>query len=333
MPDFIYPGAFALLLGIPFVYILRSLKLFSRISFPLILQDWGGKLFVWNNRPAAFARLLSSGCVIIGYICLVIAVANPVIHHEERVYTSRGADIVFVLDTSPSMAARDIGSMTRLDNARQAIHTFVEQNTGVSFGLVVMASEAAVVVPPTMDTLSFFDKLDSIVVGEWGSGSAIGTGLSTAVYHLVASQAPKKCIVLITDGENNAGFIHPETAALLASKYEIAVYLLGIGTNGSVPFEYVDPTTGRVYSGMFDSSFDTRSMEQIALAGNGRYYNVQNVEDLSSVLGTIARHERVVQSYYMKVNDFYYYDRFVLIALIAFSLAWCIRRLYLKEVV
>jgi len=333
MPEFMNPAAFLLLIPVPLFFVFRKLGILKRISFPLTLADWNGEIFKWNDGVRRIADVLSRVLVITGYCAVVLAFADPVIHHEERVYTSRGADIVFVLDTSPSMAARDMADMSRLDAARQAIRTLIRQNSGASVALVSMASEAALVVPPTTDRTAFLDRLDRTMVGELGIGTAIGTGLSTAVYHLVSSSAPKKCIVLITDGENNAGSIHPETAAALAGEHGIALYVLGIGTRGNVPLEYVDPVSGKVYSGYLEPAFDPRPLEQIAEAAGGRYFTVENIASLASALSVIDKHEKVEQTYYLKMTDEYYYDRLILAAAAVLVLAWIIRRLYLGEVI
>ena len=180
---------------------------------------------------------------------------------------------------------------------------------------------------------AFLDRLDKLIIGELGTGSAIGTGLSTAVYHLAASPAPKKCIILITDGENNAGSIHPETAAALAARNDISLYLLGIGTQGVLPLEYVDPESGKVSFGYREFKFDVHVLEQIAAAGNGRYFGVQHTGDLLSVVNLVAKHEKVNQTYQVKIHDEYYYDRLLIVAAACFILAWCIRRVHLKEIV
>jgi|WetSurMetagenome_2_1015567.scaffolds.fasta_scaffold17343_2 Ca-activated chloride channel homolog len=333
MPDFQNPAAFFLLLLIPLLFILRSTGVFTRVSFPVTLSDWNGSSFTWNKNLRRFASVLSVIFASAGFIAAVTAFADPVVSHQEKVYTSRGADILFVLDTSPSMAARDIDGKSRLDAAKQAIRVLAVQNSGVSFGIVAMASEAAVSVPPTADHSAFLKELDGLTVGMLGDGSALGTGLSTAVYHLITSSAPVKCIVLITDGENNAGSIHPDTAAGLAAKNGILLYTLAIGTHGTVPLNYVDPKTGKVYSGYLESDFDPSALHHIAKIAGGRSFEIQSVEDLRIVLDEISRRVGVVQTYYYRTTNKMYYDKLILAAAVLFILAWIIRRIYLQEIV
>ena len=329
--SFMNPAAFLILLVLPFFYALKKMSLFSHISFPLAFSDWNGFEFAWNNKFFRFVSASSSLLIFLAFVLCVAALAEPAFHSEERVYTTRGADILFVLDTSPSMAARDINGMKRIDAAKEAIEILAKDNSGASYGLVSMGSEAALVVPSTVDYEYFGNRVSSISLGEMGDGTAIGTGISLAVFHLSKSAAPRKCIVLLTDGENNAGEIHPETAARLAAKNGITLYAVGIGTRGSVPLEYRDPRSGKSYSGYFDSSFDSVPLEKLATDLGGRYYGVESVAALSSALSSIARRQEVVQSYYIRNIDTFCYDKFLFVAILFFALAWFVRRFLLKE--
>lgn len=331
------PVAFVLVLLIPALYILRKTGIFSRISFPLTLSDWNGKTFVWKGRVLRTAAFISDFLAILVFLAIVCAFADPVIHHHEKIYISKGTDILFVLDTSPSMAAQDItfvnNRMNRLEAAKIGINTLVENADGISFGLVVMASEAAVVVPPTDDREFFNKSLESVQIGTLGDGTAIGIGLSTAVCHLVSSSAPKKCIVLITDGENNAGTVHPETAAKIAAENGINLYTFGIGTKGSFHIEYVDPETGKVKSGSYESDFDPEPLINLAELAGGRYFGIDSTAQLSEALASVSKREGSVQAFRTKTIDYYCYDKFLLAAGILFLAAWIIRRLLLSEVI
>lgn len=326
------PAAFFALLLLPVLYFFRAVSIFKPLTLPLTLSDWHGSRFKWNNFFGNFATNISLLLVIVAFVFTVVALADPVVHSEKKVYSSRGADILFVIDTSPSMAARDIAETTRLEAAKMAIEKIVRENSGESVGIVEMAKEAALVVPPTMKKEVFFEKLKTIVPGELGDGTAIGTGISSAVFHLESSGAPKKCIVLLTDGENNSGAIHPFTAARLARSKNISLYVLGLGTTGAVPLEYTDPKTKRVYSGFLDSHYDAKSLSAIANEGGGNFFGVENLSALIQVLDNIAKDEAVVQSYQIHNVDTKYYDKFLMAAALMIAAAFFIRRICMQEV-
>lgn len=332
MMEFENPLAFFLLLLLPVLYFFRFMKVFRGITFPLTLSDWHGTSFTWQRGSYTFLSIGAHVLCACAYACAVTAYAGPVVRHQQKVYASRGADIMFVVDTSPSMAARDIGDMTRLEAAKQAIRLLADTDGGDCFGLVEMARDAAVSVPPTMDRKVFFDKIDKLFVGGLGDGTAIGTGLGCAVFHLERSAAPHRCIVLITDGENNAGSISPYTAAHLVRDKQIALYVLGIGTRGSVPLEYVDPKTGHVYSGYLKSDYDSQALARIASEADGKFFSVETLNALVHAFDSVAKNETVVQSYRIKNYDTSYYAAFLLAAACLAALAWLVRRVLLQEV-
>ena len=333
------PTAFLFFLVIPAYYVLRKLNIFTRIAFPLTIADWKGRSFEWKGGFSKVSSVFSAFILFLAFVVFVFALASPVINHQEKIYTSKGTDVLFVLDSSPSMASRDIApqndggaSITRIEAAKQSIRMLLSGDRGTAFGLVLMSNQAVAAVPPTLDYDYFLKKLDQVQIGEIGDGTAIGIGLSSAVYHLSNSTAPKKCIVLITDGENNAGVIHPETAAMLANENNITLYTFGIGTRGTVPMEYIDPNTEKIYSGTYDSKFDSLPLEKLASIAQGRYFGIESLSDLSEALSEISRKEGTVQSFYLRNVETHCYTKLLLLSGLLFSLAWIVRRIFLMEI-
>ncbi len=327
MLSFHNPQAFVLFALLPALALLRKSKMFVRPSVPLILCDWGGEGFMWQGRVrktvTAFATLLEAA----GFLAAVTAFADPALLQTERVYTSRGTDIIFALDISPSMAARDVSGTTRLDAAKQAILMLAVENPGYAYGLVVMAEDAALSLPPTADAKRFADALASAALGAKGDGTALGVGIASAVFHLASSGAPKKCIILVTDGENNAGAIHPETAAALAAKNGCALYAIGVGSAGSAPIEYRDPETGKTYSGYLSSSFNPAELKKLAQLGGGRYFAIHSIEDLSLALQVISRNEGTAQTFRTRTAERALYAELAGLAAVLFALSYVIRRI------
>ncbi len=326
------PLAFLLLLVVPLYYILKRAKIFAKPAFPLTLQDWNGQGFEWVNPASNLLNTVSKVLCIGAYISLVVAFSNPTIVREEREYAARSSEVVFVIDISPSMAALDIANGTRLDAAKSAIRLLVNENKGSAFGLVSCASNSALLVPPTMDHNTLFTQLEMMHIGELGDETALGLGIATAVYHLMSTYSPRKTIVLLTDGENNAGSIHPETAAALAKDYGIILYIAGIGTRGSVPIEYIDPNTGQKYAGFLDSSFDNSSLRTLTSITDGKYFTVDTLSSLSQALQTVKREQAVSQPYFIKRIAEPLYEKALLLSMILFSITWLLRRLLLREV-
>ena len=332
MLSFQNPAAFLLILVLPAFFVLRRLGFFEKLKITGVLSDWGGKTFEWHDPKRAILQILSRILFTVSFLLCVCALADPVLYKQDKVYTSLGTDLIFVMDTSPSMAATEGDGNTRLESCKKAVAALAMENTGARMGIVAMASQSAVIVPPTIDQSVILNRLSSKENGQMGDGTAIGTGISTAVFHLISSKAPRKVIVLFTDGENNAGEIHPQTAAALCKDHDISLYILGVGSKGSVPIEYTDPNTGKKYSGYLNSDFDSNELRKIALSGDGKYYEMVNLADLSKGLSRIINDEAVSQNWTYKARNTNLYERFLLWALIFTLSYFVIKRLLLQEV-
>jgi Ca-activated chloride channel homolog len=182
----------------------------------------------------------------VGFGLLVLAMARPVNVLRPQTTDEHGIDMVVVLDLSGSMQAamdnlpdnlaqytprRGRGIRpTRLDAAKAVIRDFVSRRKTDRIGVVVFGKEAYVLSPPTLD----YHLLDTLVSKMElklidGSATAIGDAVGVAVARLRSSHAKSKAVVLLTDGDNNAGQIAPEYAAHLATVVGARLYTVQIG--------------------------------------------------------------------------------------------------------
>ena len=151
------------------------------------------------------------------------------------------------------------------------IRKFVMGRKNDGVGLVGFGDEAVLRVPPTTDYDTFLARLEDMKILELGEGTAIGMGLSVAALHLSDSSASEKVIVLLTDGDNNAGEIQPMAAASMAAQMGIRIYVIGIGSEGEIPFEFVHPETGKLISGIQRSKFNESFLVKLSETGGGQF--------------------------------------------------------------
>jgi Ca-activated chloride channel family protein len=184
---------------------------------------------------------------------LVLAMARPVSVLSDQRSDDKGIDIVLALDLSGSMRAvldanlselpghlRPKGTKrpTRLDTAKLVIQDFISRRRTDRIGVVVFGKTAYVLSPPTLDypLLSQMVAKMSLSVID-GSATAIGDALGTAVARLRRSDALSKVVILLTDGDSNAGSISPDYAAHLATTVGAKVYTIQIGSDDEVDVE------------------------------------------------------------------------------------------------
>ena len=230
-----------------------------------------------------------------GVLLLFISASGPVSKTTEAVWLNRGADIIFILDTSPSMAALDMDGENRFNAARTMIMEFAYRRLSDNIGLAAVGNEAALLIPPTADREALSIRLQQLQIGEFGDGTALGTGLSIAAYHLVKSNAKRRVAVLITDGENNAGVIHPETAASMLREMGVSLWVIGLGSSGEAPIDYVDPYTRIRRTGVFDSRFDAESLRRLSVSGGGIFIAAPSADAFAAAFEQLDDGEITVQ--------------------------------------
>ncbi len=258
------------------------------LSLPL--DTWGGPRV--GDAPAIWriASMAATAMLTLAWIALSIAAAGPVSETRSSPSAKAGLDIVFAIDASPSMAAKDL-EPTRLDAAKGLVRSFVEAPegaAGAAIGLVAFGADAALACPPTTDYAVVLERLDAIRPGILGDGTALGLGLASALRQLAASGAARGALVLLSDGEDNVGLVHPSDAAAAAGRSGARLIVVGLGSRGDIPIDYVDPVTGQRMSGSYRSGFDESTMESIAQAGGGEYRSVADSGSFAALLSDLG---------------------------------------------
>ncbi len=303
----------------------------GRIDFSFAI--WGGERFVYPGFGLKTVLFVTHAAFWAGCIFFIVALAGPARTERERVYLSKGMDIMIVLDESPSMSARDFQPENRFEAAKEVIRRFVRERDNDAIGLVSFSEEAALRVPLTLDRETLLERLDGLSIMSLGDGTAIGMGLAVAALHLKEGDGTEKIVVLITDGENNAGEIFPGSAAEIARKLAIRIYSIGMGTQGEVPIEYTDPETGVVRKGIFESRFNEELLREIAESSGGRYFPAKSPGALNAVFRTIHTQETTEKRVRFRVHTIPLYRSFVLIGLGLILFDFLIRKFFLKEIV
>jgi len=225
------------------------------------------------------------------FILLISALARPERIAAEREYQTKGVDIMIALDISGSMLAEDFKPENRIAVAKQEAIKFIKGRENDRMGLVVFARKAFAQCPLTLDYDVLINLLKEVHIGMIDDGTAIGMGIASAVNRLRNSDAKSKIIILITDGENNAGNIDPITAAELAKTFGIKVYTIGVGKGGLVPFPVNDPLFGKRYV-QAKVDIDEMTLKRIADITGGMFFRARDPKSLAEIYERINQLEK-----------------------------------------
>lgn len=222
---------------------------------------------------------------------LFVAFARPRSGTEYVEVTSEGVDIILAADVSSSMQAEDFKPHNRLHVAKEEMKKFVERRQNDRIGLVVFARYSFTQCPLTTDYGVLLNFIDQIDFGMVEDGTAIGMALASSINRLRDSDAETRIIILLTDGDNNAGEIDPLTAANLAATFGIKIYTIGAGKPGNAMYPYQDPVFGKRYVYQ-PTRIDEQSLKQIAQRTDGQYFRARSGEELEQIYAEIDRMEK-----------------------------------------
>lgn len=208
---------------------------------------------------------------------MAVSLARPQKGLGRDQLTTEGVDIVVALDVSGSMAAQDFQPDNRLSVAKAVVADFIKKRTRDRLGLVVFAGRAITQSPATTDQALLLRQLEDVALDRLPDGTAIGSGVATALSRLSKSDAKTKLVVLVTDGANNSGEIDPDTATDIAKAMEVKIYTVGVGKGGvaPVPVRARDPFTGQIVSRTVNMEvpIDEDLLKRIAERTGGAFFS------------------------------------------------------------
>src|SRR6266478_1965435 len=228
----------------------------------------------------------------------IIALSQPRLTRSETKINASGVDIVVALDLSGSMVSEDFEvrgkRVNRFNMAREVLKGFIDKRPNDRIGLVVFASEAYISTPLTLDHDFLIQTLDRLKIGDIDQNrTAIGSALSSAVNRLRELKSKSKLVVLMTDGQSNAGKIQPLMAAEAAQTLAVKVYTIGVGMRGRAPMPAGrNPFNGETVYQWMPVDIDEETLKKIAEQTNGKYYRADNPERFQAIYAEIDKLEK-----------------------------------------
>ena len=222
---------------------------------------------------------------------LIFTLAGPYRATEIELIEDDGIDVMLVLDVSLSMLAEDFPP-NRLAVLRSLAGDFIARAGGHRIGLVIFAKDAYLQTPLTTDHLTLLELLEGVTVfalnRNESAGTAIGDALLVATERLRASRVEGRdqALILITDGESNAG-IDPLLAGRALREEGIRLYTLGVG--GETPIGVT--LEGRVIGGEqpYRAFLDDRQLRALSKAAEGRYWRATEASALEAIFLQLSR--------------------------------------------
>lgn len=311
---FAHPWVLLLLLAVALVPLLRRrLHRTPPIVLPGVSEGPAGGV-TWRVRLRGVPIVLR----MCGLALLVVALARPQETTGWTTTSTEGVAIQIVYDRSGSMREPmpDNESMTKNEVARDALVKFVKGDgtslrgrEGDMVGLIAFARFADTIAPmarvhgPLLDVAARLQPVENRAAED---GTAIGDALALAASRLKRAEEEiarasvreggtpsfeikSKVIVLMTDGQNNAGEASPVDAAELAERWGIRIYAIGVGAGERTTA--IDTPFGRqiVPRG---NAVDERLLTHIAESTGGAYFSAGTTRSLEEAYAAIDSLEK-----------------------------------------
>jgi len=245
---------------------------------------------------SSYGRYIFAGI----WLLLIIAAMRPQWLGDPMPVPTTGRRLMLAVDVSGSMATEDMaGGATRLRVVQSVAGRFIEGRHGDRVGLILFGTQPYLQAPLTSDLATVHRFLKEAVVGVAGTETAIGDAIGLAIKRLRAETTPSSAsaaegsgpaaagheetvLVLLTDGENDAGVMPPLEAAKLAAQAGLRIYTIGVGAA---------PESGFFGMGRGNTDLDEDTLKAIARATGGRYFRATDAQALQDVYREIDRLE------------------------------------------
>lgn len=288
---------------IEFLYLIVSIVFFYLIYY--LYRRWRRKKLLLIGQSNLVNSLIENysgskpflkfNLIMIAYVLLLIALANPQIGTKLEEVKRKGVEVIIALDISNSMLSEDI-KPNRLAKAKQEISKLIDNLSTDKIGIIVFAGKSFVQLPLTTDYSAAKLMLSTISTDLISTqGTAIGSAIETAIQSFSKDNTRSKVLILISDGENHED--DALEAARKATENNIVIYTIGMGTLEGAPIPIYQ--NGRISSFLKGNDGQIvitklvpEVMQRIAAVGNGDFYTAQNM-DLTAIIEKISKMEQI----------------------------------------
>lgn len=325
MLKFADPIYLYLLLTIPS---LIALRLFSNIRCHKRIKAFGDEEIVMTlvDRYSKRRPLLKFVLLLMAIAAIAVMLARPQSGVIESKDSTKGIEVVFMMDVSNSMLAQDV-QPNRLERSKLLVSTLIDRMKNDKIALGVFAGEAYPQLPITNDYVSAKMFLDNISTGMVTlQGTSVASAIKLADKSFTDKKDIGKAIIIITDGEDHEqGAVD---AAKKVAKEGKRVFVLGVGSQEGATIPMPGGSDLKDASGQtVVTKLNVDMCKEVAEAGHGMYLHVDNTnnagEELKKQLDTLEQADTVG-------NYTEYDEQFRAFALIALFLI--VLEMFIKDV-
>ncbi len=215
---------------------------------------------------------------------LILALMRPQFVGNQIELPQMGRNLMLAIDISESMQIEDMqinGQTTnRLNAVKKVVTEFINRRKSDFIGLVLFGSESFLHAPLSSDHKTIAKFLLEAQIGFLGPKTAIGEALLLGIKKLSEQNNGDKVLILLTDGQNNSGFIEPLDAANIAVEKGVKIYIIGVGSEKMIVNSFFGPS---VVNPSQDLEESESLLKHIAKITNGAYFRSTDTDSLETI--------------------------------------------------
>lgn len=225
-------------------------------------------------------------CVLLALALAIIALARPQWGTKDEIVSTRGRNLILLVDVSRSMLAADVYP-NRLERAKADLIDLVDELKGDRAGLMAFRKKAITLCPLTTDYAFLRQSIDYLSVNSAPRGETdIADAITKALDVFKVAQSSHNAIILISDGEDLAG--RAVQAAERAGEEDVPIFTVGIGSTEGITINDEDGAVS--FKGeAIKTQLTEQTLVDIADRSNGQYIPLATAGTARTTLGAIYR--------------------------------------------
>ena len=303
----------------------------------LLIAAIGATAFVIMKNPTRGKE--KTGTIIrlsIIYVLVFLIGLRPMRVGSEQEFTASNLDVIFVIDTTISMWAEDVGNKTlRIQQAVRDAEYIIDELTGANYALITFDNKSRVLSPFTQEFQYVRDTIKTLAAPELSGADGSSMSLPRENLASLIKSASKKenrktIVFFMSDGENTDGKPTESYAELSQDISGGAVIGYGSNSGGRMRNKnggYIYDTETNSYA---LSKMDEENLQKIASdlgitylkGGSSKEGLIGAITTIRENAKTITESRKGVASY----HDIYYYIALVLAVMVLFEIVYFIRK-------
>jgi Ca-activated chloride channel family protein len=307
-------------------------------AVPVLMLLWGAGLWHHRQMRRRFGDLtnleeisriswaghgwLRGGLFAASLACMIIGLARPQVLTRDVQPVPKATDVVFMLDTSPSMFARDMDP-TRLGRAERIIQQFILRKlpedryalVGFNFNGFILSYLTRE--PQTIAV--YFDYLNRTT--EPGVGTNMGAALVSALRVVDADEqitpenrGRRRILVLLSDGDDTIGQWEQAIGDVVRRQFKVYTFGLGSATGAVFPLQ-LSPRGDIIRYAIsangdrLTSKAQAATLQELARRTSAQFFRAEDQRQVNAAIEEILSSGRPISGYrsYPIRRDLYFY--------------------------